>query len=45
MLLSCGQDDLVVHIGNVHDKVDVKLEVVLQNAANDIGGDVVTGVT
>ena len=44
MLLSCGQDDFVVHVGDVHDKVHVKLEVVLQNAANDIGRNIVAGM-
>lgn len=36
---------LVIHVGNVHDKVDIELEVVAHNAPNDIGADIVSGVT
>lgn len=39
---ACTEDDLVVDIGDVHDKVDVVAKVVLQDAADDILGQVVT---
>lgn len=36
---------LVVHIGDVHHKVDIELEVVAHNSANDIGANIVAGVS
>lgn len=38
------QTYLVVDVGNVHDKVDIVTKVVHENAPDDIGRDVVSGV-
>lgn len=35
---------LVIHVRNVHHKVDIELEVVAHNAPNDISADIVAGV-
>lgn len=40
-----GHSYLVVNVCNVHDILDVKFEIVHQNTADNIGGDVVAGVT
>jgi len=37
MLLPSGQDDLVVHVRDVDDEVELKPKVVLQDAAYDVG--------
>jgi len=44
VLLPCSQDDLVIDVGNVHDKDHLKLEVVGQYATNDIGRDIISGM-
>jgi hypothetical protein len=35
---------LVVYVGDVHDEVDLVVEVVRENAANDVCRDIVAGV-
>lgn len=35
---------LVIDVCNVHNKVDIKLEVVAHDAPNDIGADIVSGM-
>ncbi len=45
MSLSSPYDDFVVHISDVHDKLHIEVEVVSQDAADDVGGDIVASMT
>lgn len=42
MPLSSAQNDLVVDIGGVHNELDIEVEIVPQNATNDVCGDIVS---
>jgi hypothetical protein len=41
VLLATLENDLVVDVGRIHDELDTKAEVVLHDASDDVGRDVV----
>ena len=41
VLLATTENDLIIDIGNIHDKMYVEFEVVAENATNDIGRNVI----
>lgn len=46
LLYQRGNDTyLVINIGDVHDKLDVELEVIPEDSTQDIGADIVSGMT
>jgi len=45
MSLSSPQNNLVINIGGIHNKFDIEVKIVPQDATNDICGDIVSCMT
>lgn len=45
MSLPSPENDLVIDVGGVHNKLDIKVEIVSKNTTNDVCGDIVSGMT
>ena len=39
------ESHLVVYVGNVHDKINLESEVIAHNPSDNVGSDIIPGMT